>query len=104
MRERRRRSVSPSWSVTTPRSVTGTVQVLATGETTFSGLVLDEDDKPVKGALVKIGVVQVVTDNGGNFLMQNPPVGANQVLFIDGGPASTPQHNLPIILSRPAVR
>ena len=24
-------------------------------------------------------------------------VGVNQVLFIDGGPASTPQHNLPII-------
>jgi hypothetical protein len=83
--------------VTTPRTVTTMVQVLATGETTFSGLVLDEDDKPVKGALVKIGTIQVVTDDGGNFLMQNPPVGANQVLFIDGGPASTPQHNLPII-------
>ncbi|THJ19787.1 MAG: hypothetical protein CAF44_014165 [Nitrospira sp. CG24D] len=83
--------------VTTPRTVTTMVQVLATGETTFSGLVLDEDDKPVKGALVKIGVVQVVTDDGGNFLMTNAPVGANQVLFIDGGPASTPTHNLPII-------
>ena len=90
-------ATGPVNGVTTPRSVTATVQVLATGETTFSGLVLDEDAKPVKGALVKIGVVQVVTDDGGNFLMQNPPVGANQVLFIDGGPASTPQHNLPII-------
>ena len=83
--------------VTTPRSVTVNLQVLATGATTFSGLVLDEEDKPVKGALVKIGAVQVSTDDGGNFLMQNPPIGANQVLFIDGGPASTPQHNLPII-------
>jgi RHS repeat-associated protein len=83
--------------VTTPRTVTTMVQVLATGTTTFSGLVLDEEDKPVKGALVKIGAVQVSTDDGGNFLMQNPPIGANQVLFIDGGPASTPQHNLPII-------
>ncbi|MCC6964953.1 MAG: hypothetical protein IT391_01545, partial [Nitrospira sp.] len=83
--------------VVTPRSTTINVQVLATGATTFSGLVLDEEDKPVKGALVKIGAVQVSTDDGGNFLMQNPPVGANQVLFIDGGPASTPQHNLPII-------
>lgn len=95
MRERRWRPVSPSWvvtatgpvnGVTTPRSVTVTVQVLATGTTTFAGLVLDEDDKLVKGALVKIGVVQVVTDDGGNFLMESPPVGANQVLFIDGGP------------------
>ena len=90
-------ATGPVNGVTTPRSVTATVQVLATGETTFSGLVLDEDDKPVKGALVKIGVVQVSTDDGGNFLMTNPPVGANQVLFIDGGPASTLQHNLPII-------
>ena len=83
--------------VVTPRSTTVNVQVLATGETTFSGLVLDEEDKPVKGALVKIGVVQVATDDAGNFLMQNPPVGANQVLFIDGGPASTPGKSLPII-------
>ena len=90
-------ATGPVNGVTTPRSVTATVQVLTTGETTFSGLVLDEDAKPVKGALVKIGVVQVVTDDGGNFLMTNPPIGANQVLFIDGGPASTPQHNLPII-------
>lgn len=76
--------------VTPPRSVIVNVQVLATGATTFSGLVLDEETQPVKGALVKIGVVQVSTDDGGNFLMQNPLVDANQVLFIDGGPASTP--------------
>ena len=43
--------------VTTPRSVTANVHVLATGATTFAGLVLDEEDKPVKGALVKIGTV-----------------------------------------------
>lgn len=29
--------------------------------------------------------------------MQNPPVGADQVMFIDGGPASTPGKTLPII-------
>ena len=39
----------------------------------------------------------ITTDDGGNFLMTNPPVGANQVLFIDGGPASTPGKSLPII-------
>lgn len=83
--------------VTTPRTVAVNVQVLATGATTFSGLVLDEEAQPVKGALIKIGAIQVATDDAGNFLMQNAPVGANQVLFIDGGPASTSQHNLPII-------
>ncbi|MBH0199887.1 MAG: hypothetical protein HP497_10800 [Nitrospira sp.] len=83
--------------VTTPRSTIVNVQVLAAGATTFSGLVLDEEAKPVKGALIKIGTTQVTTDDGGNFLMQNPPVGANQVLLIDGGPASTPGKNLPVI-------
>ena len=83
--------------VTTPRSLTVNVQVLATGAATFSGQVLDEEDKPVKGALVKIGTTQVTTDDGGNFLMQNAPVGADQVLLIDGGPASTPGKSLPVI-------
>jgi hypothetical protein len=87
-------AISALNGVTTPRSVTVNVQVLATGETTFAGLMLDEADQPVKGALVKIGTVQVSTDDAGNFLMQNPPVGANQVLFIDGGPASTTFHSL----------
>ncbi|MFO0699952.1 MAG: RHS repeat-associated core domain-containing protein [Nitrospira sp.] len=83
--------------VTTPRSLTVNVQVLATGATTFAGQVLDEEDKPVKGALIKIGTTQVTTDDAGNFLMPNAPVGADQVLFIDGGPASTPGKSLPVI-------
>jgi len=83
--------------VSTLRSVNVTVQVLAAGVTTFAGLVLDEDDQPVNGALVTLGAMQVSTDDGGNFVMQNPPVGIEQLLLIDGGPASTPQHSLPVI-------
>ncbi|MDF0645581.1 MAG: carboxypeptidase-like regulatory domain-containing protein [Nitrospira sp.] len=80
-----------------------TVQVLAAGVTTFAGLVLDEDDQPVKGALVTLGATQVSTDDGGNFVMQNLPVGAEQSLLIDGGPASTPQHSLPVIPYKVAI-
>ena len=40
---------------------------------------------------------RITTDDAGNLLTSNAPVGANQVLFIDGGPASTPGKNLPII-------
>ncbi len=83
--------------VTTPRSLTVNIQVLAAGATTFAGQVLDEEDKPVKGALITIGTTQVTTDDAGNFLMPNAPVGADQVLFIDGGPASVPGKSLPII-------
>jgi len=83
--------------VSTMRSVNVTVQVLASGITTLTGLVLDEDDQSVAGALVTLGAMQVSTDDGGNFVMQNPPVGAEQLLLIDGGPASTPTKSLPVI-------
>ncbi len=88
--------------VQTARSATVMVQVLGAGVTTLAGQVRDEDDKPVKGALVKLGslqapTAQTTTDDGGNFLLQNAPAGANQLLFIDGGPASTPEKSLPII-------
>ena len=78
----------------TSRTATVTMQVLGAGVTTLAGQVRDEDDKPVKGALVKLGslqapTAQTATDDGGNFLLQNAPAGANQLFFIDGGPAST---------------
>ncbi len=58
---------------------------------------LDEDANPVKGALVKLGTLQTTTDDAGNFLLANPPVGPDQLLFIDGGPASTPGKSFPIV-------
>jgi RHS repeat-associated protein len=90
-------ATGPVHGVQTTRSTTVTLQVLGAGATILSGQVRDEDDKPVKNALVKLGILQVITDDGGNFLMQNPPVGADQLLFIDGGPASTPGRSLPIV-------
>ncbi|MEK6617423.1 MAG: DUF6531 domain-containing protein, partial [Nitrospirota bacterium] len=81
----------------TPRSANVNLQVLGAGTTTFAGQVLDEENTPVKGAIVKMGAVQTTTDDGGNFLMQNPPVGVDQLFFVDGGPASTPGRSLPII-------
>lgn len=81
----------------TTRTATVNVQVLGTDITTFAGQVLDEEENPVKGAIVRMGTVETTTDDGGNFLMQNPPVGPDQLFLIDGGPASTPGRNLPII-------
>jgi len=83
--------------VSTTRSTTVTVQVQSAGTTTLSGTILDEEAKPVKGAVVTLGSLQFVSDDGGNFLFTNPPVGANQLMSINGGPASTPGRNLPII-------
>ncbi len=83
--------------VQTTRSANLTLQVQAAGVTSLTGQVLDEDAMPVKGAVVKFGTLQTTTDDAGNFLLLNPPVGPDQLLFIDGGPASTPGKSLPII-------
>ena len=83
--------------VSTTRSVAVTLQVQAAGLTSLTGQVLDEDDQPVNGALAKLGALQVATDDAGNFLLLNPPVGTDQLIFIDGGPASTPTKSFPIV-------
>ncbi|HRB81419.1 MAG TPA: DUF6531 domain-containing protein, partial [Nitrospira sp.] len=79
------------------KTVTVNLEVLSGGLTSFAGQVQDEDNQPVKGARVTMGAVHAITDAGGNFLLQNPPVGVDQLFLIDGGPASTPGRNLPII-------
>ncbi|MBP8116176.1 MAG: IPT/TIG domain-containing protein [Nitrospira sp.] len=79
------------------KTVTVNLEVLSGGLTSFAGQVQDEDNQPVKGTRVTMGAVHAITDAGGNFLLQNPPVGVDQLFLIDGGPASTPGRNLPII-------
>ncbi len=59
--------------------------------------VLDENAKSVRGAILRLGALQTTTDDAGNFVILNPPVGPNQLLFIDGGPASTPGKSFPLI-------
>ncbi len=83
--------------VPTTRSAPVTLQVLPPGVTSLSGQVLDEEAQPVKGAVVRLGALQTTTDDAGGFLIQNPPVGPDQLFLIDGGPASTPEKSLPII-------
>ena len=67
------------------------------GVTSLAGLVLDEDARPVQGAVIKLGSLQTSTDPAGNFLLLNSSAGADQLLLIDGGPASTPGRSFPII-------
>jgi hypothetical protein len=81
----------------TVRSAPVALQVQAPGVTSLAGQVLDEDAQPVRGALVKLGPLQTTTDAAGTFLLPNPPAGPEQLLFIDGGPASTPGRSYPIL-------
>jgi hypothetical protein len=95
----------------TVRAATVSLQVQAPGVTSLAGQVLDEEAEPVRGALVKLGTLQTTTDAAGNFPLPNPPAGPDQLLFIDGGPASTPGRSYPVIpytkrgrLHRPPTR
>ena len=83
--------------VSTTRTGTVTLEVQGSGVTSLTGRVLDEEGKPVKGAMVTLGTLQGPTDDAGNFLLLNPPAGADQLLLVDGTPASTAERNYPII-------
>ena len=71
-----------------------TLQVQPAGQTSLAGQVLDETGAPVQGAIITLGTLNTTTDAAGNFLLANPPVGASQLLLIDGGPASSPGKSL----------
>ncbi|MFQ5656705.1 MAG: DUF6531 domain-containing protein, partial [Candidatus Methylomirabilales bacterium] len=63
------------------------VTVLGSGITALTGRILDIDSNPVQGVTLTLGGQSSTTDAGGNFLLQNVPVGADQFLFIDGSTA-----------------
>src|SRR5205823_6431667 len=54
------------------------------------------DALPITGVAIRVGDKMASTDESGNFLLQGPPVG-EQVVVIDGSPASTPQLHYPLI-------
>ncbi|MBZ0160622.1 MAG: DUF6531 domain-containing protein [bacterium] len=78
------------------RSATLMVQVLAAGRTALSGRVVDTDERPLQGVTIAVGGTTASTDANGNFLLLDPPAG-DQVVLIDGGPASTPTQHYPTI-------
>ncbi|NJD67632.1 MAG: hypothetical protein FIA90_02990 [candidate division NC10 bacterium] len=82
------------------RSASASLAVVGAGITALAGRVLDTDEQPIQGVTLRIetaqGSIEAVTDAGGNFLMQNPPVG-DQVVLIDGQTASTSTKHYPTI-------
>ncbi|MBI3825830.1 MAG: hypothetical protein HY294_07535, partial [Candidatus Rokubacteria bacterium] len=68
-------------------TATGSLTVVAAGQTALVGRVLDTNGVPLQNVAIRIGSTFVSTDAGGNFLFLNPPTGS-QVVLIDGDPAS----------------
>src|SRR5206468_3645799 len=77
-------------------SVTGAITVLAGGRTALAGRVVDTDRNPLPQASIILNSLSVSTDANGNFLMLDPPAG-DQVVLIDGDPASNASNRYPTI-------
>lgn len=78
------------------RSTTATLTVRPKGQTSLVGRVLNTEGAPIKGVAIRVHDKTAYTDDSGNFLLQDPPTG-DQVVLVDGGPASTPDTPYPTI-------
>jgi RHS repeat-associated protein len=83
------------------RTANLTIQPQGNGLTTISGrIVASKDLKPIQGVNLSIGSVSAVTDEAGNFLISNPPLG-DQVVMINGDTANTPVATYPSAIPVP---
>ena len=78
-----------------------TINPINNGVTSIIGrVVASKDEKSIKGVTLKIGNLSTVTDEAGNFLFTNPPLG-DQVVIIDGHTANTPESTYPSAIPVP---
>ncbi|MGH9850048.1 MAG: RHS repeat-associated core domain-containing protein, partial [Blastocatellia bacterium] len=80
------------------RSVNGSFNVLAAGQTTLSGRVLSTEGEPIRGATVSLDGLTATTDAAGTFLLSGVTAGADRPLMVDGRTASAPNKPFPIIV------
>ncbi|KAF0145016.1 MAG: RhsA [Nitrospirae bacterium] len=77
------------------RTASITLNPIPQGATTITGrIVRSRDAAPIKGVTLTVGDKTTVTDEAGNFLFIDIPVG-EQTLMIDGGTANTPEATYP---------
>ncbi|MDP3110721.1 MAG: RHS repeat-associated core domain-containing protein [Thermodesulfovibrionales bacterium] len=85
------------------RTATLTLNPIPQGATTITGrIVRSKDSAPIKGVTLTIGDKTTVTDEAGNFLFIDAPVG-EQTLMIDGGTANTPEATYPSRIPAPVT-
>ena len=83
---------------TLTRSAVFTLEVLAATTPSLTGRILTAEGipQPIPGVTVTLGAAFALTDAAGNFVLLQPPTGAN-MLFVDGRTASTPTAQYPIV-------
>jgi sugar lactone lactonase YvrE len=77
-------------------SASGSLTVLADGRTTLIGRIVDTHRNPLRGVEIAVGEQRALTDASGNFVLLDPPEG-EQVVLIDGDPASDAERHYPTI-------
>ena len=86
------------------KTKTLSLQVLAAGSTSVSGRVLHADDAaPFVGARIRLGSVNVFTDETGAYRIANPPLLGEQVLLIDGHTNNSPVAEYPSAIAMPVL-
>ena len=89
--------IAPIDGTTTSHTAAAVLTVLPAGTSTLSGRVLaSKDDSPLANVTIKLGTRTVLTDAGGNFLVDNVPTGP-QIVFVDGATASSPAATYPVV-------
>ena len=79
------------------KQTTASLSILAAGQTTISGRVLNTDSEPVIGATVSLDGRTVTTDASGSFTLSGVTAGTARPLQIDGRTASAPNRTYPVI-------
>lgn len=79
------------------RTVPATLVVVAAGQTSLAGRVLNTDQEPIMGATVSLDGKTATTDAAGAFILSGVTAGPARPVMIDGRTASAPNRTYPVI-------
>lgn len=80
------------------RTSSATLNVIAAGQTSLTGLVLSNELEPIVGATASLDGRSATTDAAGVFLLIGVTAGQNRPVMIDGRTASAPNKTYPVIV------
>lgn len=80
------------------RTFPATLNVIAAGQTSLTGMVLSNEKKPIIGATASLDGRSSTTDSAGVFLLVGVTAGQNRPVMIDGRTASAPNKTYPVIV------
>ncbi|MCD9189201.1 MAG: DUF6531 domain-containing protein [Pyrinomonadaceae bacterium] len=73
------------------------LSIIAAGQTTLTGRVLNTDSEPVIGATISLDGISTATDSSGTFTLSGVTAGTARPLQIDGRTANAPNRTYPVI-------